>query len=884
MRQGGATVRASSLVDEAERILELAQDDPLDAEEQARGILERSGDDALARSFALETLGLAAKERQDLDGATALLRDAVSTAQGVGLTIRAAQARMSLCYVLVSQGDADTALRELALADAVLQGTDGARLQMRRGLVLQRLGLLDAALATYDRALPALRRADDRLWEARLLTNRGVLHTYRRQFAAAERDLLRAERLHRETGQTLAAAQVRHNLGFMAARRGDVPAALRSYDLAAEEVQQLGIVSWLGEADRCELLVSARLLSEADQLATRAIAELTRAGMDSDAAEARLTLADVKLLLAQPEAAQRIAEDARDAFLAQGRQPWAVLADYSLLRARWHVGPRSRELVEEARRVADELASAGWATAAVDARLIAARAALQIGDVEAAERDLVDHRPARSRGPVELRARAWHAEALLRLAQGNRKGADAALRAGMRVLDRHRATLGATELRAHVSGHVGELARLGTQLAIESRKAERVLRWAERWRAGALSLRPVRPPDDEQLTNDLFALRETVAAIGQAALTGEDTSALLREQARLEQAIQRRSRHARGRADDGVHEALDSDAMRSCVGERSLVEMVRLGDDLHAVVAAGGQLRLRRLGSHRAAVTELERLQFALRRLTVPRGSPAALEAARASAAASAQALDDMLLAPVRGVTADRPLVVVPTGALHAVPWGFLPSCRGRPVSVAPSASLWCRAMTEPPTAARDDGVVLVGCSSPPHAVGEVRALRERYTDASVLLGGDATVAAVTDALDGAGLAHLACHGRFRSDNPLFSCLELADGPLTVFDLERRRQVPPVLLLSACESGLSSVQAGDELMGLAASLFALGTRTLIASVAAVPDAATRRLMVALHDHLRDGEPPAAALARAQAVELAGDDDLAAAGFVCFGAG
>jgi len=879
----GAAARSISLAEEAERLLELAQDDPADAEERARRILDLAGGDAYPRSLAQETLGLAAKERLDLDGAATLLQQAVATAEAAGLATRAAQARMSLCFLLVSRGDAEAALRELALADAVLHGADGARLQMRRGLVLQRLGLLDAALATYDRALPALRRAGDRLWEARLLSNRGVLHTYRRQFAAAERDLLRAERLHRQTGQALAAAQVRHNLGFVAARRGDVPAALRSYDLAAEQLRQLGIVSWLGEADRCELLLSARLLTEADQLATRAVAELARAGMDSDVAEARLTLADVKLLLGEPEAAQRIAEEARSSFLAQGRQPWAVLAAYVLLRARWQTGPRSRALMEEASRNGRDLEAAGWATASVDARLMAARTALELGDPQAAERELVSHRQARFRGPVELRARAWHAEALLRLAHRNRRGADAALRAGMRALDRHRATLGATELRAHVSGHVGQLARLGTRLAIESGDAERVLRWAERWRAGALSLRPVRPPDDEALTADLVALRETVAAIGQAALAGEATTALLRRQARLERSIQQRSRHARGQGEDETG-GLPVDALRACLAERALLEMVRLDDDLHAVVVADGRLRLRRLGSHRRAVTELERLQFSLRRLTLPQGPPAALAAARASAAASAQALDDLLIAPVRDLLTEHPLVIVPTGALHAVPWAFLPSCRARPVSVVPSAQLWCRAAAQPHAPPDAGRVVLVGCATPPHAIDEVRALRAHYTGAVALLGDDATVGAVSAALEGASCVHLACHGRFRSDNPLFSCLELADGPLTVFDLERRQQTPPLFLLSACESGLSAVQAGDELMGLAATLFALGTRTLVASVAAVPDAATRRLMVGLHDHLRGGLPPAAALARAQAAECASGDDVAAAGFVCFGAG
>jgi CHAT domain-containing protein len=170
-------------------------------------------------------------------------------------------------------------------------------------------------------------------------------------------------------------------------------------------------------------------------------------------------------------------------------------------------------------------------------------------------------------------------------------------------------------------------------------------------------------------------------------------------------------------------------------------------------------------------------------------------------------------------------------------------------------------------------------------AAAEVAALARCYPDAVCLRGDAATAGAVSAALDGADLAHVAAHGRFRVDNPLLSCLELADGPLTVYDLEALARAPRCLVLSACDSGLSGVRPGDELMGLAGALFALGTRTLIASVIPVPDATTAELMLALHRHLQAGLPPAASLALAQQ-ELAGRHGAAAAAaaFVCFGAG
>ena len=155
--------------------------------------------------------------------------------------------------------------------------------------------------------------------------------------------------------------------------------------------------------------------------------------------------------------------------------------------------------------------------------------------------------------------------------------------------------------------------------------------------------------------------------------------------------------------------------------------------------------------------------------------------------------------------------------------------------------------------------------------------------DALALTGSEATVSRALEALDGAAAGHVACHGAFRADNPLFSQLMLADGPMTMCDLSALRRAPSLLILSSCDAGLSAVHPGDELQGLAAALLGLGTQTVIAGLGPVDDEATLHLMTDLHERLRAGTPPARALAEAQAA-AAPQNAVSAANFVCMGAG
>jgi CHAT domain-containing protein len=219
---------------------------------------------------------------------------------------------------------------------------------------------------------------------------------------------------------------------------------------------------------------------------------------------------------------------------------------------------------------------------------------------------------------------------------------------------------------------------------------------------------------------------------------------------------------------------------------------------------------------------------------------------------------------------------------LHAVPWALLPSLHDRVVSVAPSAATWLQASRIVPPAGRR--VALVYGPGLGTGGAEVPPLAQRYPGATVLGNGSATAERVLAALDGAWLAHVAAHGSFRSDSPLFSALRLDDGPLTVHDFERLGRAPYRLILSSCESGVAKPVGADELLGLTTGLVPLGAAGILASVVQVNDVAAVPLMVALHNHLSAGASLAEALLRAR--QEASDDLVAMAtaqSFVALGA-
>jgi CHAT domain-containing protein len=186
-----------------------------------------------------------------------------------------------------------------------------------------------------------------------------------------------------------------------------------------------------------------------------------------------------------------------------------------------------------------------------------------------------------------------------------------------------------------------------------------------------------------------------------------------------------------------------------------------------------------------------------------------------------------------------------------------------REVCCVPSASVLHHCLSMPRRPLQRAALLGVSDERNPRVHDEILALAPLFPESVTLLDGQATSASLHEYSATADVLHLACHGRFRPDNPMFSSLQLSDGWLTVRDAYRLNLSCELVTLSACETGVSALAPGDEWIGLARSFFAAGTPSLLVSQWTVDDDATARLMVDFYAHLRAGAGPAEALRHAQ---------------------
>jgi CHAT domain-containing protein len=101
----------------------------------------------------------------------------------------------------------------------------------------------------------------------------------------------------------------------------------------------------------------------------------------------------------------------------------------------------------------------------------------------------------------------------------------------------------------------------------------------------------------------------------------------------------------------------------------------------------------------------------------------------------------------------------------------------------------------------------------------------------------------------GARYVHVATHGLFRLDNPLFSAIRLGDGEMSLLDLHQLRLSADLVALSGCGTGLNAVVGGDELVGLVRGLLYAGARAALVTLWDVNDGSTAVFMQSFYRHL-----------------------------------
>ncbi|MFI7150504.1 CHAT domain-containing protein [Nonomuraea sp. NPDC050022] len=811
--------------------------DPQQALHAGRTVLAaaRAADCAEAAVVAHRAMALAARELGDLEAAEDHLRLAIGTPGATRQ--RLAQARLSLVTVRTERGHPLQALRVAALAWAYLSPLDRAKLDTQRAVALAHLGRYQEAIASCDRALQALVAApgtiDDRRFLAGGLLNRGLVHAYRSDWDAATRDITACLEISRHARLDHLARLAAANLPFLAVRQGDITGAFAHY--RAAENTLFGFPERLAtmRADFAGALLAAHLPGEARALLSLAVPDLESSAALVALAEARLKLAQVELLTGDARRALAVAEQAAVELAEQDRLSWLPLATEVVLRARLTLEGSSPDLLDQLIACADDLENGpAFLAGAAALRLVAAEAALALDDHPTAS--------------AQLARLTVHAQRVERWVP-----------AGTRL------TSLASELQAKHLEQVSQIPVLVRQhaLALEAALREDVTQAFLAVHDGLADMGGSMDSfEDPSLRAHAARAGERLAAFGLTMAVRDGCAREVFDWAERWRAVAAPA-HACGLA--------DPDAVRAGLGGAALVEFVVEGSSLLAVLITGERLTLRRLGDVRPIREALVRLRYALRRAALGDGGAAA---ARVEPAAAE--LERLLLRPLHPELADRPLVLVPAGPLHTVPWGALPSLRDRPVSVAASAAAWLAAGRRATVPAERPVMIAAAGPGLAHARAEVAQVLACHPGGREV---PARSGAVLAALTSADVLHLAAHGVFHARSPLLSGITLSDGQLMAYDLLGLSRTAGLVVLSACDSGMAHTPTDGAPLGLAGTFLARGTSCVIAGMVPVRDEEALAVMSAFHELLADGRAPASALASASA-------KTGVLGFVCFGAG
>jgi CHAT domain-containing protein/tetratricopeptide (TPR) repeat protein len=864
------------VANEPRRALELALLDAVAAE---------AGADAHRHAEALWVAGLAHRALGDMRAAMASHTAARVVAEPVDRAL-AARVAISLAFEIGHTGDIPAAVALLAAIEDDVDEHDLPGLHNQRGVFHHRTGRLHEAAVAYGQARDAATAAGDLVTRLKALVNLGAVESQLGRYDDARRVLLEAVELAFEGEQVSMASLALANLAYVETVEGNLPEAIDAYVSAEDGYRQTGDQADLPRlyADHASALADANLLDDAEHLIDRAVAISAAGGNDLEHAELLLVSAEIDLAKGQPAEAHVSAVDAVAAFTRQGRDSWLHVAERLRLRAEARLTPDEPGIAEGLVMNGRALAAGGWRSDALSSTLLAALLYVQHGRHDEARELLTAAGPEATRGRGADKVMLGRVAAMLATAAGDRRAARRAVSAGLRSAAASQAGLGSLEARSQAAHHGAELIELGARLAIEDGRPRELLHRIEAMRTMVWRAPLVRAPDDEAMAAALSELRRLSAAAGDPDAGPDERRAADRQRLRVEREIRTLSRRARGqRGEATTTEDAVADALGQ-LGERDLLAYANLTGRLWAVVARGGRTSLHDLGDVAALDEHLEVCAFALHRLNRVQGSDASRNAAAQLLDDAATSLADQLL-PATVARSERPLVVVPTGALHGVPWTALAPLRDRPVSVSPSLSAWSTAAQA--AAARGGGprrdrpVAFVAGPALQFADAEITELARSYARSDVVASTDSTADGVVDLFGRCELVHLACHGAFRTDNPLFSTLAVGDGPLTVYDLERAAGMPEVVVLSACSVGTSAAINGGTLLGLSSALGAFGASDVIAPLTPVNDERVMAVMRRVHERLAAGAAPAAALAGA--VDDEGRLDPVAAAFVVIGA-
>jgi CHAT domain-containing protein len=778
-----------------------------------------------------------------------------------------------------------------------------ARVKTQQGICYDQLGRFGAALTAFAEAEALYEALALPVENARSKNNRGLALVYSGRVREALVAFAAAAQLQAAEGLTLSHAHTQSNLGEAHLLLGDYRAALAAFAEADRLLADQDALTdrQINLRQMADAYLALNLFDEA--LATYRMVEpqLAQAGMVHERAWVLWGMGAAFVGQEQLTAAATWLTAAADAFATVGNAP--LLAGVRLEQAALLERLGDNAGAHQAAQSALDLVRAGdWPLQQFLAHVRLADLAFPAAAI-VAEHLTAAQALATTLALPHLRHRLDQRLARLYLLQGRTAEAVTLLEATVMAIETLRNTLPLEPMRRSFLRDKLNVYELLVQLYLaqgDEIGVRRAFALAERARSRTLvermaglletEINTTAAPELADRLRDLQAelhaiysrlLQQTVGVDGASTAERSAAGTVLRESATaLEQEINRLQLLVAPQA-----MALTAQSALSLVathfapaGDAIVVAYYFLEEEIIAFVLAGAQVQVVRGLSTRTAIeARLQRLGVQWERF---RAGSAFVQRHLATLHQSTQRilaeLYNDLFAPIASLlatllpatTEPRPLTIVPHALLYRVPFQALSDgeqtlLERYVIAYAPSATALFLLQQRP--AAGGGSALVVGVADPgiPAVQQEVQRVAAHLAAPSIQTDDAATVSALLAQLPAAGLLHLACHGIFRADNPMFSALKLTDGWLTAATVAQLRLRCALVVLSACESGRGQSSGGDELLGLARSFLGAGAATLIVSQWMVQDATTAELMDHFYGALAAGHGAAPALRLAQ---------------------
>ena len=864
--------------------------------EGALAISEAIGDDR-ARAHSLRAKANALWFLNQNQAAVELFDQCLALFQTLGLTTEVGRTLSTSIQPLILLGNYERALEAGKQAREIFAAAGDslrlARLDINVANIFHRQNRFAEALQLYERAYQGLLPHNDAEGIGVVLHNLSVCLISLDDFSRALATYQKAREFCEQHGMPALVAQADYNIAYLYYLRGEYSRALERLRHTREACRN-GVDAYhaaLCDMDQSEIYLELNLSEEAAERAQEAFAQFQTLQMGYEAAK---SLANFAIALGQQGKAFRALElfsQAKEMFAREKTSVWPSLLDLYQALVLYQEGR-----LFEARRLCSSaleyFRAAGLPTKEILCLLLLARLSFRTGSPKSARQhcDSALDRMTKLEAP-HLNYQAHFLLGQIEEAAGNDGKAHDCYQAARQALETLRSILRGDELKIAFMKNKLEvyegLVRLCLKRESSPSTAEEAFDYMEK--AKSRSLRdlifdrahpiPHLEEGESELVRQVRDLREELNwyyhRIELEQLRQEDRSAERLEQLQAQARARENqflhllrelpSSEAEGA---GLHSVSTSplEAIRTALGpDTTLIEYFRIGEQIIAAVVTHESLEVIPLTLVSRVSKLLRMLQFQLSKFRLGAEYITGFQNYLLQATkAHLGELYQELLAPLHHRLQGHRLVFVPHEILHYLPLHAL--FDGQQyltdsfiVSYAPSASIYTLCSERSVNATGPSLILGVPDPKAPFILEEIQSVAEILPGPEVFVGPSATQGVLQKRGPQCRLVHIATHGNFREDNPMFSGVLLGDSYLSLYDLYHLRLPVELVTLSGCSTGLNVIVGGDELLGLVRGLLYAGAQSLLLSLWDVHDRTTATFMKTFYRKFQEHPDKAAAL-------------------------